>query len=122
MQYICYSDFIIKLLLHLPTWLLRTIVIVHITISLKAPDFLLVEHSSCICNMKRTIFSNSQKNIPVPSRKYYQLQLIDNSECIIKQSRWKAHFFKMMLIAPVTEWLKKPTISSPSITSGNVKN
>ena len=43
--------------------------------------------------------------------KSYQLQLIDKIECVIKQTRWKAHFSRKMLITPVTEWLRKHTVS-----------
>ena len=44
--------------------------------------------------MERINFSYSLKNIPVPSQKSDQLQLIDKIECIIKRMRWKAHFFE----------------------------
>ena len=44
--------------------------------------------------MERINFSYSLKNIPFPSQKSYQLQLIDKIECIIKRMRWKAHFFE----------------------------
>ena len=56
--------------------------------------YLLVEHSSCTFNMKRINFNYSLKNIPVPSQKSYQLQLIDKTECFIKGMRWKAHLFQ----------------------------
>ena len=45
-------------------------------------------------NMERINFRHSLKNIPVPSQKSCQLQLIDKNECIIKRMRWKAHFFQ----------------------------
>ena len=34
------------------------------------------------------------KNIPVPSQKSYQLQLIHKIECDIKRMCWKAHLFQ----------------------------
>ena len=33
------------------------------------------------------------KNIPIPSRNSYQLQLISKIESVIKRMRWKVHFF-----------------------------
>ena len=44
--------------------------------------------------MERINFRYSLNNIPVPSQKLYQLQLIDKIECVIKGMRWKAHFYK----------------------------
>ena len=43
--------------------------------------------------MENIYFNYSLKNIPVPSRIYYKLQLIDKIESVIKRMRWKAHFF-----------------------------
>ena len=50
--------------------------------------------------MKRKKNSYSPKNVPFPSKKSYELQLSDKSECVIKQTRRKADA-NMMLIAPV---------------------
>ena len=44
--------------------------------------------------MERIYFSYSLKNIPVPSHKSYQVQLIDEIECVNKRMCWKAHFFQ----------------------------
>ena len=43
--------------------------------------------------MERIKFDYCFKNMPIPSRKSYQLQLIDKIESAIKRMRWKAHFF-----------------------------
>ena len=43
--------------------------------------------------MERIKFDYSLKNIPIPSKSSYQLQLIDKIESVIKRMRWKAHFF-----------------------------
>ena len=43
--------------------------------------------------MERTKFDYSLKNIPLPSKSSYQLQLIDKIESAVKRMRWKAHFF-----------------------------
>ena len=43
--------------------------------------------------MDKIYFNYSLKNIPVPSRTSYKLQLIDKIESVIKGMRWKAHFF-----------------------------
>ena len=43
--------------------------------------------------MEKIYFNYSLKNIPVPSRTSYKLQLIDKIEILIKRMRWKAHFF-----------------------------
>ena len=42
--------------------------------------------------MERIKFDYCLKNIPIPSRKSHQLQLIDKTESAIKRMRWKAHF------------------------------
>ena len=44
--------------------------------------------------MERINFRYSLKNVPVPSQKFYLLQLIDKVECVIKRMRWKTHFFQ----------------------------
>ena len=43
--------------------------------------------------MERIKFGYSLKNMPIPSKSSYQLQLIDKIESVIKRMRWKAHFF-----------------------------
>ena len=43
--------------------------------------------------MRKIYFNYSLKNIPVPSRTSYKLQIIDNIESVIERMRWKAHFF-----------------------------
>ena len=43
--------------------------------------------------MERIKFDYSLKNIPIPSKSWYQLQLIDKIGSVIKRMRWKAHFF-----------------------------
>ena len=43
--------------------------------------------------MGKIYFDYSLKNIPVPSRTSYKLQIIDNIESVIERMRWKAHFF-----------------------------
>ena len=43
--------------------------------------------------MEKIYFNYSLKNIPVPSRTSYKLQLIDKIESVIKRMPWKAHFF-----------------------------
>ena len=52
-----------------------------------------MEHSCCTYKYEKIFFKYSQKNIPVPSRTSYKLQLIDKMESVIKRMRWKAHFF-----------------------------
>ena len=42
--------------------------------------------------MEKIYFNYSLKNIPVPSRTSYKLQLIDKIESVIKPMYWKAHF------------------------------
>ena len=42
--------------------------------------------------MEKIYFNYSLKNIPLPSRTSYKLQLIDKIESVIKPMRWKAHF------------------------------
>ena len=44
--------------------------------------------------MEKIYFNYSLKNIPVPSRTSYKLQLSAKIESVIKRMRWKAHFFK----------------------------
>ena len=44
--------------------------------------------------MERINFSYSLKNIPIPSQKSYQLQLIDRIVCVINRMHCKAHFFQ----------------------------
>ena len=72
--------------------------------------------------MERINFNYSLKNIPVPSQKSYQLQLIDKLNALLNECAGKHTFSRMMLITPVTEWLKKHTGSSPNITLTNAKN
>ena len=43
--------------------------------------------------MEKIYFNYPLKNIPVPSRTCYKLQLIHKIESVIKPMRWKAHFF-----------------------------
>ena len=43
--------------------------------------------------MERIKCDYSLKNIPVPSKNSYQLQLIEKIENVIKRMRWEAHFF-----------------------------
>ena len=43
--------------------------------------------------MEKIYFNYSLKNIPVPSRTSYKLQLIDKIESVITRMCWKAHFF-----------------------------
>ena len=43
--------------------------------------------------MERKKINFSLKNIPIPSKKWYQLQLIDNIESAIKRMRWTGRFF-----------------------------
>ena len=43
--------------------------------------------------MERIKFDYSLKNIPTPSKIWYQLRLIDKIESVIKRMHWKAHFF-----------------------------
>ena len=43
--------------------------------------------------MERITLSYLLKTIPVPSEKSYQLHVIDEIECVVKQMRWKAQFF-----------------------------
>ena len=45
-------------------------------------------------NMEKTTFNYSMKNIPVPPRKTYLMQLIAKVESVIKRMRWKAFFFQ----------------------------
>ena len=42
--------------------------------------------------MEKIYFNYSLKNIPLPSRTSYKLQLIDKIESVIKPMRWKKHF------------------------------
>ena len=42
--------------------------------------------------MEKIYFNYSLKNIPLPSRTSYKLQLIDKIGSVIKPMRWKAHF------------------------------
>ena len=43
--------------------------------------------------MEKVYFNYLLKNIPLPSRTSYKLQLIDKIESVIKRMRWKAQFF-----------------------------
>ena len=43
--------------------------------------------------MERINFNYSLKNVPIPSKSFYQLKLIDKIESVIKRMQWKAHFF-----------------------------
>ena len=43
--------------------------------------------------MERIKFDCSLKNIPIPSKSSYQLQLIDKIKSVIKRMRWKAQIF-----------------------------
>ena len=40
--------------------------------------------------MERFNFDYSQKNIPIPSKHEYKVQLISNAENVVKRMRWKA--------------------------------
>ena len=43
--------------------------------------------------MEKINLNYSQKNIPIPPKKSYQLELISKIESVIKRMRWRAHFF-----------------------------
>ena len=43
--------------------------------------------------MGKIYFNYSLKNIPVPSRTSYKLQIINKIESVIERMRWKTHFF-----------------------------
>ena len=43
--------------------------------------------------MDAITFDYSTKNIPIPSKEKYKFELIKSTEKIIKNMRWKAHFF-----------------------------
>ena len=43
--------------------------------------------------MERIKFDCSLKNIPIPSKSSYQLQLIDKIKSVIKRMRWKVQIF-----------------------------
>ena len=43
--------------------------------------------------MDKVSFGYSIKNIPIPSRKSYLLQLMEKRETVIKRLRWKAILF-----------------------------
>ena len=73
--------------------------------------------------MERINFSYSLKNISIPSQKSYQLQLIDKIEnALLNECAGKHTFSRIMLIIPVTQWLKKDQVSSPNIILANAKN
>ena len=67
--------------------------------------FVLVEYSVChevigralylfiLYSMEKTNYGYSLKNIPVPSKRSYNLKLIEKIESVIKQMRWKTYFF-----------------------------
>ena len=42
--------------------------------------------------MEKIYFNYSLKNIPVPSRTSYKLQLVDKIKSVIKHMPWKARF------------------------------
>ena len=44
--------------------------------------------------MEKLQFNYSYKNIPLPSNRSFQLQLIEKVEMVIKRMKWKAHFFE----------------------------
>ena len=43
--------------------------------------------------MEKKKFDYSLKNIPLPEKRTYQLNLIEKTESALKRMRWKAHFF-----------------------------
>ena len=43
--------------------------------------------------MEKIRFIYALKNIPIPSKTFYQLTLLDKIENVIKQMRWKTNFF-----------------------------
>ena len=43
--------------------------------------------------MEKLSFNYSLKNIPLPDKRSYQLELIEKIESILKRMRWKVHFF-----------------------------
>ena len=43
--------------------------------------------------MERFNISYSQKNIPIPTKKQYKIQLISKVEDLVKRMRWKAFEF-----------------------------
>ena len=43
--------------------------------------------------MEKKKFDYSLKNIPLPDKRTYQLDLIEKIESVLKRMRWKAHFF-----------------------------
>ena len=56
--------------------------------------FVYVEHSIALnMNMEKLNFGYSFKNIPVPGKSNYLLQLVEKIELVVKRMRWKAHFY-----------------------------
>ena len=47
--------------------------------------------------MEKINFNYSLKNIPIPSKSSYQLELIDKIESLIIRMRWKAHYLIMAM-------------------------
>ena len=43
--------------------------------------------------MEKLSFDYSLKNIRLPDKRSYQLNLIEKIESVLKRMRWKAHFF-----------------------------
>ena len=43
--------------------------------------------------MEKLLLRYSSKNIPIPSKRSYQLQLMEKIELVIKRMRWKAFFY-----------------------------
>ena len=55
--------------------------------------FYFVGHSHCYVNMEKINFNYSLGNFPTPTKTSYQLTLMEKIGNIIKQMRWKTHFY-----------------------------
>ena len=60
--------------------------------------------SLCVANMTEQVnFQYSMKNIPVPPKKEYKLELIHSVREFVKKVNWRAHFFLNPQETPVNK-------------------